>query len=388
MEWIFILLFLLVVYTYIGYGLILWLLVKQKELLFKPKEKELPLQLPEVAFVIAAYNEEDVVHQKMDNCKALDYPEELLHICWVTDGSTDGTNKLLGDYSNITLFFEPPRQGKSSAINRVMPFIDKPITIFTDANAMVNPQAIMEIVREFTDPKVGCVAGEKRVAVNAVQNATAGEGIYWKYESKLKELDYRLYSAVGAAGELFAVRTKLFITLPADTLLDDFVMSMKIADEGYKIAYSKEAYATEQASLNMNEENKRKVRIAAGGMQSIGRLVSFLNPFKHPILSFQYISHRVLRWTITPIALFLLFPLNVCFVMNGYHTYYTVILVLQILFYLAALGGWLLSLKQIKNKYLFIPFYFVTMNVNVIRGFNYLRKTKGSGIWERAKRAN
>ena len=388
MEWIFILLFLLVVYTYIGYGLILWLLVKQKELLFKPKEKELPLQLPEVAFVIAAYNEEDVVHQKMDNCKALDYPEELLHICWVTDGSTDGTNKLLGDYSNITLFFEPPRQGKSSAINRVMPFIDKPITIFTDANAMVNPQAIMEIVREFTDPKVGCVAGEKRVAVNAVQNATAGEGIYWKYESKLKELDYRLYSAVGAAGELFAVRTKLFITLPADTLLDDFVMSMKIADEGYKIAYSKEAYATEQASLNMNEENKRKVRIAAGGMQSIGRLVSFLNPFKHPILSFQYISHRVLRWTITPIALFLLFPLNVCFVIDEYHTYYTVILVLQILFYLAALGGWLLSLKQIKNKYLFIPFYFVTMNVNVIRGFNYLRKTKGSGIWERAKRAN
>ena len=388
MEWIFILLFLLVVYTYIGYGLILWILVKLKELLFKPKEKKLPLQLPEVAFVIAAYNEEDVIHQKMDNCKALDYPEELLHICWVTDGSTDGTNKLLGDYSNITLFFEPPRQGKSSAINRVMPFIDKPITIFTDANAMVNPQAIMEIVREFTDPKVGCVAGEKRVAVNAVQNATAGEGIYWKYESKLKELDYRLYSAVGAAGELFAVRTKLFITLPADTLLDDFVMSMKIADEGYKIAYSKEAYATEQASLNMNEENKRKVRIAAGGMQSIGRLVSFLNPFKHPILSFQYISHRVLRWTITPIALFLLFPLNVWFVMNGYHTYYTVILVLQILFYLAALGGWLLSLKQIKNKYLFIPFYFVTMNVNVIRGFNYLRKTKGSGIWERAKRAN
>jgi cellulose synthase/poly-beta-1,6-N-acetylglucosamine synthase-like glycosyltransferase len=306
----------------------------------------------------------------------------------VTDGSTDNTNKLLGDYSNITLFFDPPRQGKSSAINRVMPFIDKPITIFTDANAMVNSQAIKEIVREFTDPKVGCVAGEKRVCVNTLQNATAGEGIYWKYESKLKELDYRLYSAVGAAGELFSVRTNLFITLPADTLLDDFVMSMKIADEGYKIAYSKEAYAMEQASLNMNEENKRKVRIAAGGMQSIGRLISFLNPFKHPILSFQYISHRVLRWTITPIALFLLLPLNIWLVVKEYHTCYAIMLVLQVLFYLAALGGWLLALKQIKNKYLFIPYYFITMNVNVIRGFNYLRKTKGSGIWERAKRAN
>ena len=388
MELIFILLSLLVIYTYVGYGLILWLLVKGKEVLFKPKQKELPSQLPKVAFVIVAYNEEDVVREKMDNCRALDYPEELLHIYWVTDGSTDDTNKLLGDYSNITLHFTPPRQGKSSAINRVMPFIEEPITIFTDANAMINSQAIREIVKEFTDIKVGCVAGEKRVSVNALQNATAGEGIYWKYESKLKELDYRLYSAVGAAGELFAVRTELFITLPSDTLLDDFVMSMKIADGGYKIAYCKQAYATEQASLNMIEESKRKVRIAAGGVQSIGRLLPFLNPFKHPILSFQYISHRVLRWSITPIALFLLLPLNIWLVVDGYHSCYAIILALQLLFYLAALGGWLLALRQMKNKYLFVPYYFITMNVNVIRGFNYLRKSGGSGVWERAKRAN
>ena len=137
---------------------------------------------------------------------------------------------------------------------------------------MLNKGAIKEIIRQFSDPRVGCVAGEKRVEIQAEQGATAGEGIYWKYESALKRLDYRLYSAVGAAGELFAIRTSLFEQMPPDTLLDDFILSLRIAMRGYKIAYSKEAYALESASLNMREEEKRKVRISAGGLQSVWRL--------------------------------------------------------------------------------------------------------------------
>ena len=149
----------------------------------------------------------------------------------------------------------------------------------------------------FANPKVGCVAGEKRIAVQDKPNAASGgEGLYWKYESALKRLDYRLYSAVGAAGELFAIRTSLFEQMPPDTLLDDFILSLRIAMRGYKIAYSKEAYALESASLNMREEEKRKVRISAGGLQSVWRLRGLLNIFRYGILSFQYISHRVLRW--------------------------------------------------------------------------------------------
>src|SRR5690606_29455810 len=144
----------------------------------------------------------------------------------------------------------PGRNGKTAAMNRGMTLVESPIVVFTDANTFLNKEAILEIVYEFTNPKVGCVAGEKRVVSKEKDSATAGEGIYWKYESALKELDYRLYSAVGAAGELFAVRKELYETMPADTLLDDFILSLKIAQKGYKIAYCSKAYAVETASLN------------------------------------------------------------------------------------------------------------------------------------------
>ena len=270
-------------------------------------------------------------------------------------------------------------------MNRAIPYVKTPYVIFTDANTMLNKGAIKEIIRQFSDPRVGCVAGEKRVEIQAEQGATAGEGIYWKYESALKRLDYRLYSAVGAAGELFAIRTSLFEQMPPDTLLDDFILSLRIVMRGYTIAYSKEAYALESASLNMREEEKRKVRISAGGLQSVWRLRGLLNMFRYGILSFQYISHRVLRWTLTPIILFALLPLNLLLACTG-HTLYTVILALQLAFYLLGYLGYKMEKRNIRNKLLFIPYYFLFMNINVIRGYSYLAKHKGTGSWEKAKR--
>ena len=248
---------------------------------------------------------------------------------------------------------------------------------------MLNKEAIHEIVRQFSNPKVGCVAGEKRVETKTAQGATAGEGIYWKYESALKALDFRLYSAVGAAGELFAVRTELFEQMPSDTLLDDFILSLRIAQKGYKIAYCKEAYATETASLNMKEEEKRKIRIAAGGLQSVWRLRSLFNIFRYGILSFQFVS---LRWTITPIILFLLIPLNIFLACKGEFTY-ILLLLLQVAFYMMAYAGYIMEQKNVRNKLFFIPYYFSFMNINVIRGFFYLAGNKGNGAWAKAKRS-
>ena len=197
-----------------------------------------------------------------------------------------------------------------------------------------------------------------------------------------------MYSAVGAAGELFAIRKELFEKMENDTLLDDFILSLRIAQKGYKIAYCDTAYAIETASASMQDEEKRKVRIAAGGLQSIWRLRSLLNIFRYGMLSFQYVSHRVLRWSLTPILLFLLFPINLILALYCYNPLpYIIILILQCLFYIAGLWGYYLSTKSIKNKFLFIPYYFLFMNVNVIRGFFYLMKKKGSGVWEKAKRA-
>ena len=284
----------LVFYTYLGYGILLWTLVKIREALRPARRHEVPVEAPEVTLLIAAYNEQEIVAEKMANCRALEYPAGKLRITWITDGSTDRTVELLAAYPDATVLHDARRGGKTAALNRALEHIRTPLVVFTDANTMLNPEAVTEIVRCFEDPQVGCVAGEKRVADAGGAGAAATEGGYWKYESKLKELDYRLYSAVGAAGELFAVRRGLWQTLPEDTLLDDFVCSMLIAAQGYKIAYCKEAYALETPSADMGEEGKRKKRIAAGGLQSVWRLRKLLNPFRYGVLWFQYVSGAAL----------------------------------------------------------------------------------------------
>lgn len=383
----------IVFYTYIGYGILIYILVKIKEFFIPPVSLPYPSddELPEITLFIAAYNEEDIVDEKMRNSLALSYPADKLHILWVTDGSNDATNERLAQWKQATVLHQPERRGKTAAINRGMQFVDTPLVVFTDANTLLNENALLEIARLFTLPRVGCVAGEKRVAIQEKSNAASGgEGMYWKYESALKALDFRLYSAVGAAGELFAIRRELFREMSTDTLLDDFILSLRIAMQGYVIAYCAEAYATENGSADMVEEEKRKVRIAAGGLQSVARLLPLLNPFRYGMLSFQYVSHRVLRWSVTPVLLFLLLPANLLLVFTGQPPIlYIILLCLQVLFYLAGLWGYRLSRRQIKNKLLFIPYYFLFMNINVIKGFHYLRKRKGKadGNWEKSRRA-
>ena len=379
----------LVFYTYIGYGIVLWIAVKVKELFSPQKVFELPEILPQVTLFITAYNEEEMVDEKMVNCLSLDYPRDKLQIVWVTDGSNDDTNERLANYQGVTILFKPQRQGKTAAINRGMKSVTTPIVIFTDANTSINRKAVKEIVKAFTDSRTGCVAGEKRIDTKEKDSASSGgESAYWKYESLLKELDSRLYSSVGAAGELFAIRTSLFQEMREDTLLDDFVLSLQIAIKGYRIVYCRNAHATEQASLNMQEEEKRKVRIAAGGIQAIGRLWPLFNIFRYKCLSFQYISHRVLRWTITPVAWLLLLPLNLFLLYPEAASVwlYQVFAAGQLLFYLLAVLGWILSKKSIRTKYLFIPYYFLFMNLNVFKGMAYLKNFEGLAVWEKAKR--
>ena len=389
-EIIFFILLSLVFYTYLGYGIILWALVGIKRIFVKEKSEPMPEELPEVTLFITAYNEEQVVDEKMQNCRELDYPKEKFKIVWVTDGSCDATNEKLKAYPDATVYYSAERKGKTAAMNRGIKFVTTPIVIFTDANTFSHPQAVREMVRCFNNPKVGCVAGEKRIHMHTKDGAAAGgEGMYWKYESFLKKLDAQLHSAVGAAGELFAIRTALYEQMPNDTLLDDFVLSLRIAMKKYIIAYCDKAYAMENGSASMKEEEKRKVRIAAGGLQAIYRLRGLLNPFRYGILSFQYVSHRVLRWSVTPIALFSLVPLNVLLIVGNKHPHlYIILLALQLLFYAGGGYGYYLSTKSVKNKLLYVPYYFLFMNINVIKGFSYLkRKSKNDGTWEKARRA-
>ena len=381
----------LVIYTYVGYGFVLWLMVRLKRL-FGKKETlpELPAddELPTVTLMICAYNERDIIEEKMENIRQLRYPRERFCIMWVTDGSSDDSNELLAAYPEVTLIFSPERRGKAAAMQHGLRENKSEIVVFTDANTMLNADAINEIVRQMMRPNVSCVSGEKRVAARQEgQTAAEGEGLYWKYESTLKRWDSELYSAMGAAGELFAVRMEHYREAPSNALLDDFMMSMLILKDGHRIAYTSDAYAMEYGSADMQEESKRKRRIAAGGLQSIWWLRSLMNPFTHPKVFFQFISHRVLRWSITPVALMALIPLNVILVLMKGGTVYTVIWILQLLFYAAAFAGYVLASKGKKSKLLYVPYYFLFMNFNVFLGVRYLMTHSTSGTWEKAKRA-
>jgi cellulose synthase/poly-beta-1,6-N-acetylglucosamine synthase-like glycosyltransferase len=381
----------IIFYAYIGYGVLLFFLIRIKWLFNDSKQKNsLSAYEPDVTLFIAAYNERDYVDAKMKNSMELDYPREKLHQIWVTDGSDDGTPDLLKKYKDIEVYHLPERNGKIGAMNRGMKLVKSPIVVFSDANTMLGKESVRRIVSLFSDPKVGCVSGEKRIFSKEKDTAAgAGEGLYWKYESILKKWDAELYSVVGAAGELFAIRTELYQEVEPDTLLDDFIISLRVAQKGYTIQYDPKAYAIETASANVKEELKRKVRISAGGIQSVIRLRSLLNIFKYGRLSFQYISHRVLRWTLAPLSLLLMLLASFILALNeGIFDFglYCVIFWLQVAFYLAALLGWYLENKSVRVKFLFVPYYFFIMNLSVFLGLKRYLKRLQSVNWERAKR--
>ena len=276
----------IIFYSYLGYGILLFLIIKLRRLFgLKKKYTGNEDYEPEVTLFVAAYNEKDYVDEKVKNSFSLNYPKEKVRHVWVTDGSDDGTPDLLRKYDRVEVYHEDARGGKIGAMNRGMQFVKTPIVIFSDGNTNLGEDSIQEIVNLFKDPKVGCVSGEKRIYQKGADAAAgAGEGLYWKYESTLKKWDAEWYSVVGAAGELFAIRTELWQEVEKDTLLDDFIISLRVAMSGYTIQYNPNAYAIETASANVKEELKRKVRISAGGIQSVVRLAPLLNPFKYGTL--------------------------------------------------------------------------------------------------------
>ena len=387
----------IVFYSYIGYGILLGFLVKLKGTKPTTLESQTDEDLPEVTFMVAAYNEERWIDDKIRNSLDLDYPKNKIHFVFVTDGSSDTTPERIINFPNtegykIELFHQPERRGEIAAVERVMPFVRTPIVIFTDANTDLNPEAIKKMVRHYADPTVGAIAGEKRVQMSA-EASGAGEGLYWKYESLLKKWDSRLYSAVGAAGELFSVRTDLYAPVEKDTLIEDFVMTMRIAKQGFRIVYESEAYAVESHSTDVKEELKRKIRISAGGLQAVWRLRDLLNPFKYGVLSFQYWSHRVLRWTLSPLALPLIFGLNFWLILRGPQnenssfTIYDFLFWAQVVFYASAILGWIFEQMKLKVKAFYVPYYFCMMNYSVYRGLGRLIAGSQSVVWEKSKRA-
>jgi cellulose synthase/poly-beta-1,6-N-acetylglucosamine synthase-like glycosyltransferase len=382
----------IIAYSYLLYSLVLY---AYSALLRKGEQACAPLpdeMLPELTLFIAAYNEAAFVPQKVQNSMQLLYPSAKLKHVWVTDGSDDGTPELIRKlHPQATVMHQDKRNGKIGAINRGMAHISTDYAVFCDANTMLNPNALREIASVFAaSSKVGCVAGEKRIAGAQADTASgAGEGIYWKYESFIKKHESLLGSTMGAAGELFAVRTELLSPVEPDTLLDDFMISMRIAAKGYYVKYCPAAYASELPSANVKEELKRKIRIASGGLQSTIRLRHLLSPFRYPQISFKFISHKILRWLIAPYCFIAAFASSFILAADtAWAGFYAWFFYAQLIFYASALAGKLAEEKKMRAKIFFVPYYIFIMNYAAVAGALKYMLGKQSVNWARAKRAS
>ena len=382
MEALFILSIVTIFVIYVLYGPIMvlfkWLKTENDN---RPEFKE---NLPTISLIIPAFNEEGWINSKIKNSLSLDYPKNKLEVIVVTDGSTDKTSTIVSAYSDqVMLLNSFERNGKISAMDRASRIANNDILVFTDANTELNENCLKNIAKHFHNPRTGMVSGEKKVIASRNGESASGEGLYWKYESWLKTLDSEVASVIGAAGELFAIRSSLYEKLPSDTLLDDFMLSSRLLEKGYKVVYEPNAIALEYGSASYKEEWKRKVRICAGGIQSIKRSAGLFNIRLYGLVSFAFIVHRVSRWTIAPLAL--LTTLFSSLVLRSESIFYFIYFIIA----MASLALTFLAVqKNLKNlpKPLLLIVYFTFMHISAIAGwFRYFGKTQ-SVNWERAAR--
>lgn len=373
-------------YCYVGYGLLVWLVNSVKGIFHRHNISQTAELLP-VTLIITAYNEEAVLPEKLANTLAIDYPEDKLAIIFVTDGSSDQSALLVQQYPRIRLLHQPQRQGKYAAIKRAMKQVQTPVVVFSDANTMLNKECIRRLVKHYADPHTGGVAGEKKIGYQQSASAVGrAEGLYWQYESFMKRQDAALHTVVGAAGELFSIRTSLFEYLDDSLLLDDFVISMKVCLKGYTIAYEPGAFATELPSPSLHEEEKRKVRISAGAYQSVAYLRGCINLFRYPLLAFQFISRRLLRWFFCP-ALLVLLLLSSSLLFWAYGSWlYLVLFLTQAVCWVAAFAGWWLVHCGKQPGLFTIPFYFLFMNYCLVKGFFVFIRGRQTVLWEKSVR--
>ncbi len=368
----------LLAYVYVFYPVLIWMFGR---IFNKPHLADESCQ-PPVTLVIPVYNEEKVIEKKILNSLALDYPKNKLEIMVSSDNSNDLTGVIARQYLDRGIRFSDftARTGKMGVLNRSVPLAAGEIIVFTDANSMFEQGAIKNLVRHFADPGVGCVSGAK-VIVKSGGNTSAGEGIYWKWESFLKRQESLSGSCVSADGAIYAIRRALYPFPPDNVLImDDFAVSLKIIAQGYRCIYDPQARAYEESSVSMKDEFKRKRRILAGALTVIINMRHLLG-FKSPIL-IQLWSHKVLRWMS---GVFMLLAFVAAMLLRD-QPFYGAMFYLQSAFYLAALCGWGLNIVNKDIRLFYLPFYFCLINFSQLFGvLTYIEKHK-IAAWDKVGR--
>ncbi|MBN1205322.1 MAG: glycosyltransferase family 2 protein [Myxococcaceae bacterium] len=337
---------------------------------------------PSVSLVVSAYNEASCIRQKLANSLALDYPVERFEVLIGSDGSTDGTDELVRQCTDSRVrLSSAPRAGKTTVLNRCIPLAQGDIIVLSDANTMIEPEAIQALVRHFEDPEVGAVCGQLRLYNPTKQDYE--ESTYWSYESLIKFYEGKRGAVVGANGGLYAIRRRLFTQLPPSTIVDDFVIPLRILEQGYKVVYEVEAVAHEETTEDYDKEFVRRARIAAGNFQSLRMVPGLLLPTAG-FPAFAFWSHKLLRWCAP--ALMAVALLANLFLLDS--VFYRLTLFTQVLFYALAYLGKAGVLKGTGRRIASVAYYFVTMNLAIVVGFWRFLRNAQKAAWDRTARAS
>jgi poly-beta-1,6-N-acetyl-D-glucosamine synthase len=352
--------------------------------LFLSKKQTNNTSQPSVSIIIPCYKETNVLIAKINNTLALSYPKKLLQIIIVVEDLSQSLQEKIKEHHNILIIENPTRLGKSKAINLAMAKVDNEFTVFTDANTQLNTHAIEALIKGFNNPNVGAVSGEKCITTSSKNVLSSMEGWYWKYESFIKKVESNFIGAVGGVGELFCIKTSLYKQLSPNTILDDFIISFNILQQGFTIQYQPNAIASELANTNFYDEFIRKARIGAGAYQTLAN-VGFL-PYKSILLSLQFFIRRVVRWVVCPIALPIIFGCNCYLVVCQNSNLFFGLLITQLLFYILAFLGLICNILGTPFKLFSIPFYFLFMNVCVLFGGIKFILKKHHNLWQKNER--
>ena len=367
----------LVLYTYLGYPLLLWVLTLGR----RRQRGSRPPEPPSVSLIVTAYNEQAVLRDKLDNTFALDYPADRLQVVVVSDGSTDATDDVARSYEGrpgYVFLRQEPNAGKTAAQNAAVRAASGDVLVFSDANSMYAPDALRRLVARLADG-VGCVCGELRYTNPEGAGAGEGEGYYWRYEQFLKRRESLLGALVGANGSIYALRRELFEELDP-RIISDFILPLRLRRRGHRVIYAPEAVAVEESGRGFGEELRRRRRIVARSLYGLWREAGALNPFAHPLLAFQIVSHKLVRWLV-PVLLMVLLGTGAAATAAEGEPYRTLLAAQVVLYGLALVGG-LFPRWCGRMGLFYLPAYFCAINIGALLGLLGALRGERHTVWK------
>ena len=362
-------------YTYVGYPLLLFLVSTFRPLTVRTADYQ-----PTVSLIIAAYNEELALPAKLENTLALDYPHELMEIVVASDGSTDRTDDIVRRYSGqgVKLVRQPGRLGKTAAQNAAVAQARGEIILFSDATSLYKPDVVRALIPNFADPTVGCVAGRLVYIDPSKSQVGRGARSYWSYETFLKKHESRVCSLIGASGCLYAVRRSAYVPLYNEAC-SDFIIVTKMVEQGLRAVYEPAAICTEETNQQSDNELKMRVRVIAQTFTDLWRHRAMLNPLRSGFYAVQLLSHKVMRYLV---PFFLIALLATSVVLSSGAFFYRALLSAQVAGYLCVAMAWALEKIGVRSRVLALPQYFVLANLaSLIACYRFFRGERYAS-WE------